>query len=51
MEKISLMKIDLAGDVKRLTNTTPEFRLRVGSYRILFELDGPKVIVYRVAAS
>jgi mRNA interferase RelE/StbE len=48
IEKISLMRIDLAGDVKRLTNTTPEFRLRVGAYRILFELDGAKVIVYRV---
>jgi mRNA interferase RelE/StbE len=28
-EKIRLMKEDIAGDVKRLTNSTPEFRLRV----------------------
>lgn len=48
MEKIRLMQDDLAGDVKRLTNATPEFRLRVGDYRILFELEGRKVIVYRV---
>lgn len=48
MEKVSLLSMNLAGDVKRLTNTTPEFRLRVGSYRILFELEGEKVIVYRV---
>jgi mRNA interferase RelE/StbE len=48
MEKIRLMQDDLAGDVKHLTNTTPEFRLRVGDYRILFELEGGKVIIYRV---
>jgi mRNA interferase RelE/StbE len=48
IEKIELMKIDLAGDVKRLTNFTPEFRLRVGDYRVLFETDGEKVVIYRV---
>ena len=41
-EKIALMKADLAGDVKRLTNFTPEFRLRVGEYRVLFEVEGNK---------
>jgi len=48
VEKIALMKEDLAGDVKRLTNSTPEFRLRVGDYRVLFEIEGDKVVVYRV---
>jgi mRNA interferase RelE/StbE len=47
-EKIALMKADLAGDVKRLTNFTPEFRLRVGEYRVLFEVEGNKVLIYRV---
>jgi mRNA interferase RelE/StbE len=47
-EKIALMKDSLAGDVKRLTHFTPEFRLRVGDYRVLFEVEGEKVIVYRV---
>ena len=28
----------LKGDVKRLTNFTQEYRLRVGDYRILFEI-------------
>jgi len=42
------MKADLAGDVKRLTNFTPEFRLRVGEYRVLFEVEGNKVLIYRV---
>ena len=42
------MKDDLAGDVKRLTNFTPEYRLRVGVYRVLFELEAEKIVIYRV---
>jgi mRNA interferase RelE/StbE len=34
--------------VKRLTNFTPEYRLRVADYRVLFELEGNRLIVYRV---
>ena len=48
VEKIRLMQDELSGDVKRLTNATSEFRLRVGDYRILFEVEADKVIVYRV---
>lgn len=37
------------GDVKKLTNHTPEYRLRVGDYRVLFEIDGTdRVSVYRI---
>ena len=39
---------NLAGDVKRLTNFTPEYRLRIGNYRILFELENDCVMVYRI---
>ncbi|HEY5075500.1 MAG TPA: type II toxin-antitoxin system RelE/ParE family toxin [Pyrinomonadaceae bacterium] len=31
-----------------MTNFTPEFRLRVGEYRVLFEVEGNKVLIYRV---
>ncbi|MGD0092869.1 MAG: type II toxin-antitoxin system RelE/ParE family toxin [Planctomycetota bacterium] len=48
VEKLDFMREDLHGDVKRLTNFTPEYRLRVGDYRVLFELEGPVVVVYRV---
>jgi mRNA interferase RelE/StbE len=48
VEKIKAMRDDLAGDVKHLTNSTPEYRLRVGDYRALFELEGDKVVVYRI---
>jgi mRNA interferase RelE/StbE len=48
MERIEALRNDLAGDVKRLTDMTPEYRLRVGDYRVLFEVEGTEVIVYRV---
>ena len=46
--KSEALQNDLDGDVKRLTNFTPEYRLRVGNYRVLFEVEGPKVVIYRV---
>jgi mRNA interferase RelE/StbE len=39
---------NLAGDVKKLTNYTPEYRLRIGNYRALFEVEGDTVVIYRV---
>ena len=48
IEKIRVLRNDLTGNVKRLTNFTPEYRLRVGSYRVLFEVEGEKVVIYRV---
>lgn len=48
VSKIEGLENDLAGDVKRLTNFTPEYRLRVGDYRVLFELEAGRVIIYRI---
>jgi len=48
VKKIEAMQSDLAGDVKRLTNFTPEYRLRVGDYRVLFEIEGQTMVIYRV---
>jgi mRNA interferase RelE/StbE len=45
--KIETMQDNLVGDVKKLTNFTPEYRLRVGDYRVLFEIERD-CIVYRV---
>ncbi len=47
-EKIEAMRDNLTGDVKKLTDFTPEYRLRVGNYRVLFTLEDNKVVVYRV---
>lgn len=48
LTKIELMQNNLTGDVKRLTNYTPEYRLRVGDYRILFEIEEDILVIYRV---
>ena len=48
LAKIRGLENNLAGDVKRLTNFTPEYRLRVGDYRVLFEIEGDRVIIYRI---
>ena len=48
IKRIEMLGYNLAGDVKRLTNFTPEYRLRVGDYRILFEIENNSIIVYRV---
>jgi mRNA interferase RelE/StbE len=48
LKKIRGLEDNLAGDVKRLTNFTPEYRLRVGDYRVLFEIEGDRVIIYRI---
>ena len=47
-EKIKALENDLSGNVKKLTNFTPEYRLRVGDYRVLFGIEGQNVIVYRI---
>jgi mRNA interferase RelE/StbE len=47
-EKIKTLEDGLAGDVKHLTNFYPEYRLRVGSYRVLFEVEGDEVVIYRI---
>ena len=48
LKRIEALKDNLAGDVKKLTNFTPEYRLRVGDYRVLFECEGDRVIIYRI---
>lgn len=48
LARIEEMSNDLKGDVKRLTNFTPEFRLRVGDYRVLFEVEEKTIVIYRI---
>ncbi len=48
IKKIEEMSENLKGDVKHLTNITPEYRLRVGDYRVLFEIEKEALIIYRV---
>ena len=48
LAKIQAMEDDLKGDVKKLTSFTPEYRLRVGNYRILFEIENESIVIYRI---
>ncbi len=48
IKKIELMQDNLQGDIKRLTNFTPEYRLRIGDYRVLFEIEKQIIIIYRI---
>jgi len=48
VSKLALLEDDLGGDVKRLTRHTPAYRVRVGDYRVLFDIVGPTVVVQRV---
>ena len=48
LARIEKMSDNLSGNVKRLTDFTPEYRLRVGEYRVLFEIEGDKIVIYRI---
>ena len=47
-DKIEAMKYNLKGQVKHLTNHTPEYRIRIGNYRVLFEIDKKTIVIYRI---
>ena len=46
--KIEVLEDNLQGDVKHLTDFYPEYRLRVGNYRVLFEVEDDEVVIYRI---
>lgn len=48
LRKIEAMREDLAGDVKRLVDFVPAYRLRVGAWRVLFDIVGSQILVHRV---
>ena len=48
ISKIEQIKSGLGGDVKRLKNSFPKYRLRAGVYRVLFEIESSTIIVYRI---
>ena len=48
LENIEKLQFGLQGNIKHLTDFTPEYRLRVGNYRIPFEIEEKKIIIYRI---
>lgn len=47
-DAIFAMENGLIGDIKKQSNYFPEYRLRVGNWRILFELSKNKITIYRI---
>ncbi len=49
LNALDRLKDNLTGDVKKLTDATSEYRLRVGQFRMLFEIEEQsRIVVYRV---
>ncbi len=46
---LDLLQRDFSGDVKKLEGSKVQYRLRVGSFRVRFELIGNHITVYDVA--
>ena len=48
LNAIYALRTGMSGDVKKLTNYSPSYRLRIGNWRVLFDIEGGKITVYRV---
>ena len=46
--RIEMLEDDLSGNVKKLSNHTPEYRMRTGNWRVLFEIESSRIIIYRI---
>ncbi len=47
-DAIFQLKNGFIGDIKKMSHFYPEYRLRVGNWRILFEVSKNKIIIYRI---
>ncbi len=48
VDALFLLEDGLTGDIKKLASALPEYRLRIGVWRVLFEIVGRKIVVYRI---
>jgi mRNA interferase RelE/StbE len=46
--RLDALQNSFSGDIKKLTAREHKYRLRVGAFRVLFQLEGPRIIVYAV---
>ena len=46
--RLDALQDSFSGDVKKLSAREAKYRLRVGSYRVLFQLEGTTIFVYAV---
>ena len=48
IRKIERIGNDLAGDVKQLKSFVPNYRLRVGDWRVLFDVDAATIVIHDI---
>ena len=48
LRKIQRLEQGLHGNIKRLQNADVAFRLRMGDYRVLFDVVGDKILIQRI---
>jgi mRNA interferase RelE/StbE len=48
LRKIQRLETGLQGNIKRLQNADVAFRLRMGDYRVLFDVVGDKIVIQSV---
>ena len=48
LRKIERLEHGLHGNIKRLQNSDVGFRLRMGNYRILFDVTGRRILVQKI---
>ena len=48
VDALFLLEDGLTGDIKKLASALPEYRLRIGVWRVLFEIVGRKIVIYRI---
>ena len=46
--RLDALQKEFSGDVKKLTATEQRYQLRVGPFRVLFQLEGSTIFVYAV---
>ncbi len=46
--RLNGLQRDFSGDVTKLRGSRNEYRLRVGDWRVLFELVGDQIVVYAI---
>jgi mRNA interferase RelE/StbE len=50
LRKIERLESGLHGDIKRLRRADAAYRLRMGDYRILFDVEGDVIVIRRIGA-
>ena len=48
IRKIERLELGLHGDIKRLHEAEAAYRLRMGDYRILFDVEGDVIVIRRI---